>query len=139
MNNHHNHFTNYIDSFSNDYMLTNLINCDRFIPQRQNFKAQQPASPAAKCSSYEESLYNQLIKKELFSSLETCPSLSSFSSQESQASASTVLSEKEVGSKLQPKVASPVKVLDVPRYKDDFYLSNVDWSNKGPIGIALEN
>ena len=30
-------------------------------------------------------------------------------------------------------------MLDVPKFKDDFYLNNIDWSEKGPLGIALES
>jgi WD40 repeat protein len=38
---------------------------------------------------------------------------------------------------IQTKVSSPVKILDVPSYGDDFYVNNIDWSEKGPVGIAL--
>jgi hypothetical protein len=40
---------------------------------------------------------------------------------------------------LNPNVSSPVKVLDVPKYRDDFYLNNLDWGSRGPIAAALEN
>lgn len=32
-----------------------------------------------------------------------------------------------------------MKVLDVPNYQDDFYFNNIDWSERGTLGIALEN
>lgn len=41
--------------------------------------------------------------------------------------------------KLNNNVESPVKVLDVPNYQDDFYFNNIDWSSRGSLGIALEN
>ena len=31
------------------------------------------------------------------------------------------------------------KTLDAPGARDDFYLSILDWSKMGPLGIALEN
>jgi len=31
-------------------------------------------------------------------------------------------------SKTQARLESPVKILEIPGYKDDFYLNNVDWS-----------
>ena len=34
---------------------------------------------------------------------------------------------------------SPVKILDVPNIKDDFYLNVVDWHDKGPMAIALND
>lgn len=34
---------------------------------------------------------------------------------------------------------SPVKILDVPNIRDDFYLNLIDWHEKGPIGIALND
>ncbi len=34
---------------------------------------------------------------------------------------------------------SPVKILDVPNIKDDFYLNLVDWHDKGPMAIALND
>lgn len=34
---------------------------------------------------------------------------------------------------------SPVKILDVPNIKDDFYLNLIDWHARGPIGIALND
>jgi hypothetical protein len=36
-------------------------------------------------------------------------------------------------------VLSPVKILDVPNIKDDFYLNLVDWHDKGPMAIALND
>lgn len=57
----------------------------------------------------------------IFSSQEGLPALSERLSEKS-------LSVKEFSSKLQPNVESPVKILDVPNYRDDFYLNNLDWS-----------
>ncbi len=34
---------------------------------------------------------------------------------------------------------SPVKILEVPNIKDDFYLNLVDWHDKGPMAIALND
>lgn len=34
---------------------------------------------------------------------------------------------------------SPVKILDVPNIKDDFYLNLVDWHDKGPVAIVLND
>ena len=66
-------------------------------------------------------------------------SVSSFSSKDTVASASDNFNQKEFTSKLQSNVESPVKILDVPKFRDDFYLNNVDWSANGPLGIALDN
>jgi cell division cycle 20-like protein 1 (cofactor of APC complex) len=30
-------------------------------------------------------------------------------------------------------------VLDIPKYRDDFYLNTVDWSKKGPLAVALDS
>ena len=30
-------------------------------------------------------------------------------------------------------------MLDIPKYRDDFYLNTVDWSKKGPLAVALDN
>lgn len=57
--------------------------------------------------------------------------------QESYVSCFSQQNEKEFVSKLRPGVESPVKILDVPKYTDDFYFNNIDWSDKGPLGIAL--
>jgi hypothetical protein len=27
----------------------------------------------------------------------------------------------------------------VPKFRDDFYLNNIDWSSRGPIAIALDD
>jgi hypothetical protein len=117
-------------------MLTNLTNRDgdRFITNREKLKMQYQASPSGKFAG-QESAYSNLIKKELLSQ-DLC---SSFSTQDSLAAASEKLSRKESGCTLQSNVGSPVKILDVPRFRDDFYLSNVDWSRLGPLGIALDN
>jgi hypothetical protein len=40
---------------------------------------------------------------------------------------------------LNPKVNSPVKVLDIPKFRDDFYLNNIDWCERGPLAIALDD
>jgi WD40 repeat protein len=29
--------------------------------------------------------------------------------------------------------------LDIPKFRDDFYLNNIDWSSRGPLAIALDN
>ena len=34
---------------------------------------------------------------------------------------------------------SPVKILDVPNIRDDFYLNLIDWHESGPIAIALND
>ena len=31
------------------------------------------------------------------------------------------------------------KALDAPNFVDDFYLNNIDWSNWGPLAIALND
>jgi WD40 repeat protein len=36
-------------------------------------------------------------------------------------------------------VESPAKILDIPKFRDDFYLNNIDWSSRGPLAIALDN
>ena len=41
--------------------------------------------------------------------------------------------------KINSHIESPVKVLDAPKYRDDFYLNNIDWSKEGHLGIALDN
>ena len=116
-------------------MLANITNrdCDRYIPNRKNNKQYLQASPSDKDSSSISS-YSRLIKKELITDIDTV-SVSSFSTQQSLASAT--FNPKPEKCKLQPNVGSPVKILDIPRYQDDFYYNNIDWSDKGPIGIAL--
>lgn len=31
-----------------------------------------------------------------------------------------------------------MKILDAPKYRDDFYLNNIDWAKEGHLGIALD-
>jgi hypothetical protein len=50
----------------------------------------------------------------------------------------TNLSENSVFNE-DKNVLSPVKILDVPNIKDDFYLNLVDWHDKGPVAIALND
>ena len=33
----------------------------------------------------------------------------------------------------------PIKILEAPKLKDDFYLNLLDWSPRDLIGISLEN
>jgi hypothetical protein len=36
-------------------------------------------------------------------------------------------------------ILSPIKILDVPNIRDDFYLNLIDWHDQGPVGIALND
>ena len=119
-------------------MLANLTNrdCDLFIHNRNHFKPSFQSSPNSKKTSQYDTTYNQLIRKELLTSQDTH---SFVSTQESLTEFSSSQSENEGAFKLNNNVGSPVKVLDVPLYQDDFYFNNIDWSSRGFLGIALEN
>lgn len=111
---------------------------DRFIPQRSNNnKTCNFGSPVSKKSSKTDSMYNQLIKKQLFEN--GLGKITKFD--ENQTVDYEFRSESSVAyfKGLNPNVSSPVKVLDVPKYRDDFYLNTLDWGSRGPIAAALDN
>lgn len=111
--------------------------CDRFIPTRSYNKPCHPDSLFPSGSYIPDSHYSHLIKKKLFD--EPNGRLVNFA--EKEAEDFDFRSEESTTYKnaINHKVESPVKVLNISGFRDDFYLNYLDWSKRGPLAIALDS
>lgn len=109
--------------------------CDRFIPSRSYNRACHPDSLFPTGSYIPDSQYSHLIKKKLFE--EPNGRLVTFGEREAEDLDFRSEQSTTYKNAINHKVESPVKVLNIAGFRDDFYLNYLDWSKKGPLAIAL--
>lgn len=121
---------------------TSLFPNDRFISSKLSQNTYNPfLNDSIFFNTPQDSSYCELIRKNLFGvkkpsgdklndTTSTCSH--PIKNLDTNLSGNSILNEDK-------NVLSPVKILDVPNIKDDFYLNLVDWHEKGPVAIALND